>query len=103
VVHFNLTPYDQAIATLHEDLKGLYDITSHCWQFDEFQRAQTVLDSLEVKLTNLKQFLLKSGKKRGWINVGGRLLQVLFGTATTADLENLHSTVNPLSKNQELI
>jgi hypothetical protein len=104
VVHFNLTPYDQAIATLHEDLKGIYDITRHSWQFDEVQRVQTFLDSLEGKLTNLKQFFLpKPGKKRGWINLGGRLLQVLFGTATTADLEGLHSTVNPLSKNQELI
>jgi hypothetical protein len=58
---------------------------------------------LEGKLFNLKQFLPKPGKKRGWINLGGRLLQVLFGTATTADLEGLHSTVNSLSKNQELI
>jgi hypothetical protein len=103
VVHFNLTPYDQARATLHDDLKGIYDVTRHSWQFDEVQRVQTVLDSLEGKLTNLKQFLPKPGKKRGWINLGGRLLQVLFGTATTADLEGLHSTVDSLSKNQELI
>jgi hypothetical protein len=94
VVHFNLTPYDQAIATLHEDLKGIDDITRHSWQFEEVRRDQTVLDSLEGKLTNLEQFLPKPGKKRGWVNFGGRLLQVLFGTATTADFEGLHSTLN---------
>jgi hypothetical protein len=103
VVHFNLTPYDQAIAILHEDLKGIYDITRPSWQFDEVQRVESVLDSLEGKLFNLKQFLPNLGKKRCWINLGGRLLQVLFGTATTADLEGLHSTVNSLTKNQELI
>jgi hypothetical protein len=103
VVHFNLTPYDQAIATLHEDLKGIYDVARHSWQFDEVQRVQTVLDSLEGKLTNLKQFLPKPGKNRDWINLGGRLLQVLFSSATTADLDGLHSTVDSLSKNQELI
>jgi hypothetical protein len=58
---------------------------------------------LEGKLTNLKQFLPKTVKKRCWINLGGRLLQVLFGTTTTAHLEGFHSTVNSLSKNQELI
>jgi hypothetical protein len=103
VVHFNHTPYDQAIATLHEDLKGIYDITCHSWQFDEVQRVQSGLDSLEGKLFNLKQFLPKPGEKRGWINLGGSLFQVLFGTATTADLEGLNSTINSLSKNQELI
>jgi hypothetical protein len=103
VVHFNITPYDQAIATLHEDPKGINDITLNSWQFDEVQRFQSVLDSLEGKVFNLKQFLPKPGKKRGWINLGGRLLQVLFGTAKTADLEELHSTVNCLSKKQELI
>jgi hypothetical protein len=103
VVHFNLTPYDQSIATVHKDLKGIYYITRHSWQFDEVQRVQSVLDSLEGKLFNFKHFLPKPGKNRGWINLDGRLLQVLIGTATTADLEGLHSTVNCLSKNQELI
>jgi hypothetical protein len=58
---------------------------------------------LEGKLSHLKQFLPKPGKKRGWINLGGRLFQVLLGTDITADLEGLRSTVNSLSKNQELI
>jgi hypothetical protein len=88
---------------LHEDLQGINDITRQSWQFDEVQLVQTVLDSLESKLFNLKQCLTKPGKRRGWINLDGRLLQVMFGKATTADLEGLHSTVNSLSKNQELI
>jgi hypothetical protein len=55
------------------------------------------LDSLESKLGNLKRFLPKADRRRGLINAAGSLLQVLFGTATEADMNNLHATVDMLN------
>jgi hypothetical protein len=70
-------------------------------QIEELHRVKRVIDSLDDKLTNLKQFLPKPERKRGLINMGSSLLKVLFGTATVADLAGLHATVDKLSQNQE--
>ena len=36
-------------------------------------------------------------------NLGGNFLQVLFGTATVADLHGLYTAIDTMSKNQEAI
>src|SRR5215471_8864357 len=99
-VQFDLNPYEEVIALLHEELNGICNVTRRSTQFEEVQRIQIALDSLETKLSDLKQFLPKAERKRGLLNAAGSLFKVLFGTATIADLEGLHSTVDALNKNQ---
>jgi hypothetical protein len=93
IVNFNLTTYEDAIAVLRSELAEVEDV-GLTLQIEELHRVQKVIDSLDDKLTNLKQFLPKPERKRGVINMGGSLLKVLFGTATVADLAGLHTTVD---------
>ena len=67
---------------------------------EEVHQVQTAVYSLEGKLISLKQFLPKAERKSGWIDAGGSFLKVLFGTATTAYLADLHATVDTLSHKQ---
>jgi hypothetical protein len=102
IVNFNLTTYEDAIAVLRSELAEVED-AGLTLQIEELHRLQKVIDSLDDKLTNVKQFLPKPERKRGLINMGGSLLKVLFGTATVADLAGLHTTVDKLSQNQEAV
>jgi len=67
---------------------------------DEVHQVQTVVNTLENTLTNLKRYLPRADRKRGLLNVGGSFLKVLFGTATVTDLADLHFTVDALSQKQ---
>ena len=61
---------------------------------------QTAVNSLESKLINLKRFLPKPERRRGLLNVGGSILKLIFGTATVADLADLHTSVDALKQKQ---
>jgi len=58
-----------------------------------------MLNSLENKLGGLKEFLPKVDRRRGLINLGGKILKVLFGTATEKDVDNLHKTIDAIQAN----
>jgi hypothetical protein len=103
IVQFDLNPFEEAVAVLHEELTDIHNITNRSLQFDEVKRVQEVLQILENKLTNVKHFLPKPARKRGLLNIGGNLLRILFGTATVAEITNLHSTVDTLRNNQQTI
>jgi hypothetical protein len=98
-----LTPYDDAVGILRTDLNEVEHATRQTTPIGEVQRVRTALDSLENKLGNLKRFLPKADRRRGLINAAGSLLQVLFGTATEAQMNSLHSTVDMLSRKQNEI
>ena len=100
---FDLSPYEDVIATLYEELKGKNNVTRPSLRFEEAQRVQMILESLENKLINLKQFLPKPERRRGLLNLGGNFLKMLFGTATVADLHGLHTEVDVMRKKQETI
>jgi hypothetical protein len=103
VVHLNLTPYEEAITTLREDIIVVQLATRHPARLDEIHRVQIPLETLEGKLENLKGFLPKAERRRGFFDIGGAALRVLFGVATVADLSGLHDTVNTLSQRQSAI
>ena len=103
VIQLDLNPYEEAITILHKEVGEIQNVTTQSMHFDEVQRIQTVLDSLEKKLFNVKQFLPKPDRKRGLINFGGSVLKFLFGAATVSDLGELHSTIDTLSSNQQVI
>jgi hypothetical protein len=99
-VKFDLSPYDKAIETLKADLLTVTGLAHATPLIEEIHQVQTVVNSLERTLTNLKRFLPKPEKKRGLLDIGGSFLKVLFGTATITDLADLHATVDALSHKQ---
>jgi hypothetical protein len=103
IVNVNLTPYEDAIGIFRTDLTEVEEATCHSTLIEEIQRVQATLDSPVNTLANLNRVLPKADRRRGLINAGGSLLQILFGTATESDLNNLHSTVDALNKKQNEI
>jgi len=100
VLNFQLTPYEKAIEIVKADLAVVADLAHPTPLNDEVHQVQTVVNTLENTLTNLKRFLPKADRKRGLLNVEGSFLKVLFGTATVTDLADLQSTVDALSQKQ---
>ena len=100
VLHFQLTPYEKAIEIVKADLAAVTELAHPTPLIDEVHQVQTVVNSLENTLTNLKRYLPRADRKRGLLNVGGSFLKVLFGTATVTDVADLHSTVDALSQKQ---
>jgi hypothetical protein len=103
VVHLNLTPYEEAVTTLREDLTITQEATRHSARLDEVHRVNMALEALEGKLEILKGFLPKAHRRRGFLDIGGSVLRVLFGVATVSDLSGLHDTVNTLNERQSAI
>jgi hypothetical protein len=62
----------------------------------ELKQIEIVLNILESRLLNFQQMLPKLDSRRGILNIGGTILQTLFGITTVADLHLLHDTLNEL-------
>jgi hypothetical protein len=65
--------------------------------------VETALSAAETKLADLKEYLPKDDKRRGFLDIGGTFLKTLFGIATVGDLNDLYATVNDLHKKQDTI
>jgi len=100
VLNFQLTPYEKAIEIVKADFAAVTDLAHPTPLIDEVHQVQTVVNTLENTLTNLKRYLPRADRKRSLLNVGGSFLKDLFGTATVTDLADLHSTVDALSQKQ---
>jgi hypothetical protein len=94
IVNFDLMPYEDVITTLREDLRELKKTTKRSLPIGELRDVETALIAVENKLADLKEYLPKADKRRGFLDIGGTLLKTLFGIATVADLSDLHATVN---------
>ena len=94
VVNFKWTPFERANEILGADMEIVEKITQRTSLIDEGMRVRTAVNSLESKLINFKRFLPKPERKHGLLNASGSIFKLLFGTATFADLADLHTTVN---------
>jgi hypothetical protein len=57
-----------------------------------------------LKFNNFYQFFPRLDRRRIILGTGGTILWTLFGTATLADLNNLHNTLDELKdKNSDLV
>ena len=99
-ISFRLAPYEKAIEILQADLTPVIELAHQTPLIDEVHQIQSAVNSLEGKLSRLKQFLLKVEQKRGLMNTGGSFLKVLFGTAMSTDLADLHTTADTLNHKQ---
>jgi hypothetical protein len=58
---------------------------------------------VENEINSFREILPCLDSRRAVLNVAGSFFKLLFGTATTADLESLHNTVQELHEREENI
>jgi hypothetical protein len=98
VTNFNLTPYAETVETLRTDLLSLKEAAERTTYLGELRHVETTLDNLENKIANIRRFAPSASQKRGLLNAGGLLLKSLFGTATSTDVDKLHTTITDLQR-----
>ena len=62
----------------------------------ELCQIEPLLKLLELKLHDFHQILPRLDRRRGLVNFDGSVLKTLFETATIADVQQLHDTLNDL-------
>ena len=100
VIHFKIKPYEEVIEVLKTDLVQIMAQTHQTTLQEEARNIQTAVDSLEVKLRNLRSYLPLPDRRRGLMNIGGAVLKLLLGTAMDSDVKNLHSTMEEMGRRQ---
>ena len=77
IVNFDLSAYEEAITVLREDLTRVEEIANHSTPIGELRQVDLALNSFEDNLLNLKRYLPKANRKRGWecrrVNIEGDL------------------------------
>jgi uncharacterized protein YoxC len=68
------------------------------WQ--ELKYVQTIWEQLNLELKDLEKLLPVNRRKRGLLNLGGDVLNFVFGTATSAELQMLHQAVEVIKRRQ---
>jgi hypothetical protein len=64
---------------------------------------QAVCERLNVEFQGIEKLLPVTRQKRNLLNFGGNVLNFLFGTATSAELQNLHQVVEEVKLQQSSI
>jgi hypothetical protein len=90
VINLDLEVYEDIVSTVRNDLHLIQTQKEEFTSVQELQQVEKLLNNVEVKLQDLKQVLPHLDLRRGLINLGGKVFQVLFGAATVADMEQLH-------------
>ena len=62
----------------------------------EIRQIELLLELLETKLHDFHQILPRLDRRSCLLNFGCSILKTLFGTATTADVQQLRDTLNDL-------
>jgi hypothetical protein len=102
-MNMDLTSYEDVIVQLRGDVRTMYQYQARFIPVKELKPLENLLDELEGELTSFREMLPKGETKRGLMNVIGTTFQVLFGTATVADLSRLHNEINEMRENEALI
>jgi hypothetical protein len=103
-LHFNLSAYYEVISTVKADIFSVEQQKLEFTSVSEFRQIETQLQILDCKLNDFYQFLPRLDRRRSILGVDGTILRTLFGTATLADLNKLHSTLDELEdKNSDLV
>jgi hypothetical protein len=103
IVNFDLTQYDDAIASLEENLHAAKITAEQTTSIGELRQVEMALHSIAEKLASVRRFLPRNSRKRGLFNIGGSILKSLFGTVTVLDLDGLHVTIDELHKKQDVV
>jgi len=62
-----------------------------------------VCEQLNSELADVEKLLPMTRRKRGLLNFGGDMLNFLFGTATSVEMQVLHQVVENIKEQQTAI
>jgi hypothetical protein len=69
IVNFDLMPYEDVVTTLREDLRELKEASKRSLPIGELRYVETALTDAESKLTDLKEYVPKADKRRGFLDI----------------------------------
>jgi len=95
-VNIDIRTYQDVISTIRQDLFLVEQNKKEFTSVSEIRQIESLLKLLELKLHDFHQILPRLDRRRGLVNFGGSVLKTLFGTATIADVQQLHDTLNEL-------
>jgi hypothetical protein len=95
-VDIEVSTYQDIISTIRQDLNLVELNKKEFTSISEIRQIELLLKFLESKLHDFHQILPRLDRRRGLVNFGGSILKTLFGTATTADVQQLHDALNDL-------
>jgi ssDNA-specific exonuclease RecJ len=76
---------------------------AHYVNWQEINYLHAVLEQLHLEFDDIKKLLSQTRTKRILLNFGGHILNFLFGTPTSAELQNLHQVVEDIKEQQATI
>jgi hypothetical protein len=69
----------------------------------EINYVHTVWNQLSLEFKDLEKLLPVTRRKRALLNLGGDILNFLFGTATNTDLQKLHQVIERIKLQQDVL
>ena len=91
-VNIDIRTYQDIISTIRQDLLLVEQNKKEFTSVSEIRQIESLLKLLELKLHDFHQILPRLDRRRGQVNFGGSVLKTLFGTATIAEVQQLHDT-----------
>jgi hypothetical protein len=76
---------------------------THYLNWHEIASINTIVQQLNTELRDLEKLLPTPRTKRALLDLGGHVLNFLFGTATNADLTKLHEAVEQIKDRQTAV
>jgi hypothetical protein len=101
VVNLDLVFYEDVVAQLRDDLQEIYRSRAQFTTVKELQHVENLLNIVERDINLFKDILPRMDERRSLLNIVGTAFKILFGTATVADMQSLHNTVERLHENRE--
>jgi hypothetical protein len=103
-VNFNMSTYQEVIPTIRSDILVVERQKQEFTPITELTQIETLLQTLETKVSSFYQSLPRLDRRRALVDFGGTALKFLFGAATDADVRSLHSALNELQcKNSDIV
>jgi hypothetical protein len=103
-IDLNIDAFEDVLSTIQGDLILVDKQKQKFTSFAELRQIEALLNTLEDKLYNFRQILPKLDSRRSLLSFGGTILKALFGTATIADVHQLHKTLDNLqSRNSDIV
>jgi hypothetical protein len=95
-IDLDTSKYHEIISTIGDDLLIVESQKQELNPISELRHIDTLLQQLEAKLDGFHKIIPRLDLRRGLINIGGNILRSLFGTATIADISELHNSLEKL-------
>jgi hypothetical protein len=103
VINLDLDTYEEIVARLRLELKHIHKAKTEFAPINELLQVENLLNKLEDAVISFREILPRVEAKRSILNAAGSVFKFLFGTATMADISNLHNTVQDLHHKQDEI